>query len=124
MSDARAWSVGIGLYSGRSDPVWQVPADVAARFDALWETLPVASGPWQPPPVLGYRGCFVTDGWVRHWDAWQGVVRLHRQGRSEDDELRIDPARRFERLVLESAPAGVLPDDIGALLGLIDPPSG
>lgn len=107
-----AWTAGVSVFSGRPDPVWPLaPAD-AERLVAVWRALaPLAASPPQPPP-LGYRGCVAHDGGGgRRWEAYAGAVRCA-------DELRSDPPRAFERLVLASAPPGVLPANILELAAL------
>ncbi len=64
-----------------------------------------------PPaaPVLGYRGCFLRDSSEHEWFAYGGVVRLKTATGSES---RKDSGRRFEALLLSSAPPGVIPPQV------------
>ncbi len=93
------------VFSGRPDPRWEISPTLAAELERLWEELEAHVGPRPSPAPLGYRGCELILGDVTY-AAFGGVV-----GRSdgERDAARADPARRFERLLLESAPAGSLP---------------
>jgi hypothetical protein len=107
-----AWTAGVCVFSGRPDPVWPLASADAERLVAVWHALaPLATSPPRPPP-LGYRGCVAHDaagGW--RWEAYAGGVRCV-------DELRSDPTRAFERLVIGSAPLGVLPVNILELAAL------
>ena len=102
MSRARPCTATACLYSGRPDPQWQVPAAAARDLRRLWQLLQdTESSPPKPPP-LGYRGCTLDCGEGARWFAYGGVVAM-------DDVCRIDPDRSFERLLLRSAPRGLIP---------------
>lgn len=105
-------TAGVWVFSGRPDPVWPLAPGDAERLAAIWRALlPLRSGPPAAPP-LGYRGCVADGGGDgRHWEAYAGAVRCA-------DELRSDPPREFERLVIASAPPGVLPANILELAAL------
>ena len=79
------------------------------RLEAQWQAL--ESRDLTPPtaPPLGYRGGLVCHGSDTRWEAYRGVVTLVSKG---GRQVRIDPRRAFERLVLESAPPDVLPAHI------------
>jgi hypothetical protein len=72
----------------------------------LWALLPPSSGPARSVPTLGYGGCFVESSDSRKWFARRGVVTLQESGGSES---RRDKDRRFEALLLASAPKGIIP---------------
>jgi hypothetical protein len=63
--------------------------------------LPIADAALEPP-ALGYTGVFVRDPGGHEWTAYHELVTLA-------GETRRDDERRFERAVLSSAPAGMLP---------------
>jgi hypothetical protein len=69
--------------------------------------MPFYAGPLPEPKPLGYRGCFLRCGSSGEWLAWGGVVTMKSAGR---EESRSDTEGLFERLLLDSAPAGLLPD--------------
>jgi len=89
------------LFSGRPDPQWQVPSEMARRLERLWQQLPSLEAKPPPPPVLGYRGCALDCGPRRRWFAYGGMV-------AKGETYRFDPDRSFEREVLRSAPPGLL----------------
>jgi len=97
------------VFSGRPDPTWAVPAHVATRLERLWESLEPWTGEVPASPALGYRGCALRDAKGREWVAYAGVVMLHVSGRHE---ARQDNGRAFEKLLLASAPARMIPASI------------
>ena len=110
-----AWTAGVRVFSGRRDPQWELPQGSSRRVEALWQSLQPFEGLPPAAPPLGYRGCFACEPAGRRWDSYWGAMTLSGPGASE---LRHDRARAFERLVLESAPPGVLPADIFQLAEL------
>ena len=93
------------IFSGRPDPQWSVPASTANRLKRLWRQLDAAEGPPGRAPALGYRGVTLECGAGDSWFAYGGTV-------SRGSELRQDSERRFERELLQSAPAGLIPDAV------------
>jgi hypothetical protein len=94
------------LFSGRSDPCWAIADGLIAQVGALWDSLPPAAGRPAERSGLGYRGCLLRDRAVRTWEAYGGLVTLIAYGRVES---RYDPERTFEKTVIASAPAGLVP---------------
>jgi hypothetical protein len=105
-SNDSGWIAGAFVFSGRPDPTWPIAPELARELKAIWDTLPPWEAPLPSPPSLGYRGCFVRDPAGRTWTAFQEAVTLSANGVSE---TRRDDDRRFERIVLGSAPEGTLP---------------
>lgn len=97
---ASAW-----IYSGRPDPSWLLSESCAQELETIWKNLKRSTVAPPAPPGLGYRGCRVNCGKRGTWVAFEGIV-----GRGK--EYRADPARRFERAVLESAPKGLIPTEV------------
>jgi len=96
------------VYSGRPDPTWDVGDDLVQTLDDIWRTLSEFHGSPPSPPPLGYRGCGLKYSDIEYV-AYGGVVSRHgRLGHLE----REDASRRFERLLLASAPAGLFPEDL------------
>jgi hypothetical protein len=108
---SREWRAGALIFSGRRDPVWSVAPEVVHELKAIWESLPVSNSAALPAsaPPLGYRGCFLRHPDGTEWSAFAGIVTCH-SGTSA--ESRRDVGREFERAVLATAPAGVLPSDL------------
>lgn len=105
------WRCSAAVFSGRPDPVWEVQPDAAAALAAIWDALPRTTDAMPQAPALGYRGSTLSAPSGIVWRAYGGVVES-----SDDDhrERRADPERRFERSVLATAPAGLLPPGIPA----------
>jgi hypothetical protein len=94
------------LFSGRPDPEWRVAPEIAGELERIWEALGPWSGPLPQPPRLGYRGCLLRDAGGGEFFAFGGAVVLKRPG---FQHAKGDPARRFEKRLLSSAPQGLLP---------------
>jgi hypothetical protein len=109
-SRSTEWLAQALVFSGRPDPEWTVPATVAGQLLRLWAELPQgAEGP--VPPRLGYRGCLLRAPDGRTWRASGNTVTL---GEGHDAQVRDDPGRRFEHLLIATAPPGTLPPLLGA----------
>jgi hypothetical protein len=102
-----AWVAGAFVYSGRPDPTWSISKRVAKKLHELWESLPESDERCEyRPGGLGYRGSFVRGSGHREWVAFNGLVSLTTPA---GVEVRRDPARKFEKTLLSSAPKGLLP---------------
>lgn len=102
----RLWVGTAFLFSGRPDPVWEVPPDIVAALEKIWESLVPWAGPLPEPPALGYRGCLLRDNGHREYFAFGGAVTLRIL---PTDLTRKDGERKFERLLLSSSPPGIIP---------------
>lgn len=100
------WVGRASIFSGRPDPQWVVPDDLARRLIAFWDRLPPESSVHTEPTDLGYRSCSLSSKDGRRWVAFGCVVRLDLQERVE---FRRDDGGAFERELLASAPEGLLP---------------
>jgi len=100
---------GASVFSGRPDPAWAISADDAERLKSLWDSMEPYGGALPTAPVLGYRGCFLRDSSGLEWFAYGGCVTLKTATGSES---RKDNNRKFEALLLSSAPRGVIPSQI------------
>ena len=97
---------GASIYSGRPDPSWVVDDETAARLKASWSLMEPYTGPLPQAPVLGYRGCSLSDSSRNKWIAYGGVATLTTPAGSES---RRDKNRQFESLLVSSAPEGTIP---------------
>jgi len=95
------------VFSGRPDPEWPVPSDARTRLHAIWSALTPAASAAPLAPPLGYRGCALRCPPGDEWLAYGGVVS-HAAASGVVDR-RHDRERAFERLLLSTAPNGVLP---------------
>jgi len=109
-SNVHGWTAGAYLYSGRRDPVWNVSERVVKQLLALWESLPCTSEQKElHHGGLGYRGSFLRGDDKREWVAFNGLVSLQT---SAGMQVRKDAAREFEKILLASAPKGLLPEGL------------
>ena len=101
---------GASIFSGRPDPSWTVDEKTVKRLKALWNLMEPHGGAPPQAPALGYRGCFLIDSSRNKWFAYKGVATLTTTlSRSES---RQDEDRRFEALLLASAPKGAIPREM------------
>ncbi len=100
------WVGGALVFSGRPDPLWEVNEKAAKELKRVWRSLEAYKA--EPPisPSLGYRGSFLRGPEGHEWLAYGGVVTLRTAAGSES---RRDKNRSFERLLLASAPEGMVP---------------
>ena len=101
------WRASVAVFSGRPDPEWPVPADLAAALVTTWASLPPAGSPAAGAPPLGYRGARLVAPDGREWAAFGGVVTLA-------GDARADAGREWERRLVETAPPGTLPPGLVA----------
>lgn len=94
------------LFSGRPDPTWEIEQSVTVELEKIWSCLGAMQD--EPPrvPGLGYRGCLIRCENGTEWFVYKSFVRLNRPGESES---RQDGSMKFERLVISSAPEGLVP---------------
>lgn len=104
------WLAQALVFSGRPDPEWTVPASAAGQLLRLWAELPQGTEEPAPPP-LGYRGCLLRAPDGRTWRTSGRSVTLDD---GHHTQVRDDPDRRFEHLLVATAPPGTLPPLLGA----------
>jgi hypothetical protein len=93
------------VFSGRPNPTWRVPVETARKLERLWQRLEPSEAAFPAAPLLGYRGCTLDCGTKGRWQSYGGVV-------ASGDIHKYDPERKFERLLIGSAPANLLPQEI------------
>jgi hypothetical protein len=96
------------VFSGRPDPTWQVKEELAQRLEAMWDELEPTAEQKPYAPKLGYRGCSMKCASDREYTAYGGVV-TKKVGKTT--ESRKDETKRFEKVLLATAPKGILPDN-------------
>ncbi len=99
-------TVTLDIYSGRVNPSWDLSGttltDLVAILDQL-KTTPSFEGP-DPDSRLGYRGFIVEltykpSGAIRHLVIYQGGIKET----GAQVKFYVDPDRKIEKLLLESA---------------------
>lgn len=97
------------VFSGRPDPTWPVAKQQAHRLEIVWSQLPTSAASHHPSPALGYRGVSLTCVGNKEYFALDGYVK---RTIGYTTEWKKDSKRLFERLLLGSAPNGLLPIEI------------
>jgi hypothetical protein len=97
---------GVYIFSGRPDPTWQVEEVIVQRLEEIWDLLEPLADECPSAPPLGYRGCFLRCATGREWFTYGGVVTLKTGGGCES---RKNKDRKFEKILLSSAPKGIFP---------------
>ncbi|MEQ6343012.1 MAG: hypothetical protein M3A44_15535 [Gammaproteobacteria bacterium] len=104
--EGKRWIATALVYTGRRNPSWQIEETCAVQLQQIWDDLEPYLGELSRPKALGYGGCTLRapggDQWLVYGDA---VSR----SRGDSVEVRRDPGRRFEKVLLTSAPAKSLP---------------
>jgi hypothetical protein len=103
------WAAGALVFSGRPNPNWRVEEHLAKQLQQTWASLEPCARSVATAPALGYQGVFLRDASGREWLAYGGMVRLKTKKGSQS---RRDRSGTFEKLLLASAPAGLLPEDV------------
>ena len=96
------------IFSGRLDPNWNIDQSIVNKLKELWNVMEPYHGDLPTPPLLGYRGSYMKCDDTERF-VFNKVVTMKRMGRSES---RSDKDRKFEKLLLDSAPKGIFPDSI------------
>jgi len=96
------------ICSGRPDPVWEISASMAAALLDHWRQLPLLTAEPAQPARLGYRGCLLFSSAGEEWNAFDGAV-VRKKNRCS--EVRHDQERVFEKMLIKSAPEGLLPPE-------------
>jgi hypothetical protein len=104
-SRSSEWTATALVFSGRANPKWKVPPGPLARLLALWSEM-MPGGRRVSPAALGYRGLALSAPDNRRWTAYGGSVTLVDDSGSE---TRLDPDQQWERVLLGTAPPGLLP---------------
>lgn len=101
--------VSVQIYSGRPDPVWEIPVETGKTLESNWEYLEPYTGEFQKYPRLGYSGCKLLVENGVEFLAFSGVVAKSESGKVE---LRADQKRIFEKTIFDTAPPGIIPEDL------------
>ena len=98
--------VEVDVFSGRPNPSWSLPEGVHASLMSMWDE----ASPCPPGLIhesrLGYRGITLVCDDGSQFDAFEGKICYSHDSSSE---WRVDADRGFEKTLLTSAPADLLP---------------
>lgn len=96
-------------FSGRPDPTWDVGINTIKKLKSTWEALPPWSGKIPVPPPLGYRGCILSCEPGVEFFVYREFVKVTYQKNIVE---KLDKDEKFEKLLISSAPEGLIPDAI------------
>lgn len=97
------------VFSGRPDPTWKIEESIVKELERIWDSLVPIHGEPQSAPSLGYRGCLIKCKSDIEWFVYKNLVTLKRSGKTES---RDDNYRKFEKLIMSSAPQGLVPPSL------------
>jgi hypothetical protein len=97
------------IFSGRPDPTWRVKEELAQSLEAIWDELEPTAEQEPQRPKLGYRGCSIQCTPDKEYTAYKGIVTKQVGNITES---RKDETKRFEELLLATAPKGILPENL------------
>ena len=97
------------VFSGRPDPTWKIEEPIVKELEKIWDSLVPMHG--EPPSAspLGYRGCLIKCKSDIEWFVYKNLVTLKKRGKTES---RDDNYRKFEKLVISSAPQELVPPSL------------
>lgn len=98
----------VQIYSGRPNPVWKLTVETGITLESIWELLEPYTGEFQKHTRLGYSGCKLLVENDIEYLAFNDVVARSQSGKVE---LRTDRNRTFEKMIFDTAPPGIIPDD-------------
>lgn len=93
------------VFSGRPNPSWHIDDNHEHNLVVLWDQLKATAAQVYPESRLGYRGVSIVCQ-DKEFFAYGGYVRK-KVGNAI--EWRIDNGKRFELLLLSTAPRGLIP---------------
>jgi hypothetical protein len=105
------WTAGVLVFSGRPDPIWRIDDELGKRLWRIWARSTPAAKLSPPAPRLGYRGAFVRRPGGERVQALDGLAWQE----GNPPEVRHDLDRHLERLIVASAPEGMLPPAVREL---------
>ncbi len=98
--------VRVLIFSGRPDPTWKIEEPTMKALEKIWVSLVTMREEPQSTPPLGYRGCLVICDSAVEWLAYKNWIMRKSRNMTES---RYDKDRKFEKLVISSAPKGLVP---------------
>lgn len=97
------------VFSGRPDPTWKIEESIQKELEKIWDSLVPIYGEPLSYPLLGYRGCLIKCKGDIEWFVYKNLVTLNKSGKTESRE---DNNKKFEKLIMSSAPQGLVPPSL------------
>lgn len=108
LSSNKQWICSAELYSGRTNPEWEIDEITAEELMNIWNTLQRSEKEAGRASKLGYKGCRVHSPGNEEWFTYEGLVTLYRKKKAV--ESRLDPERKFEKKILANISGGSMPE--------------
>ncbi|MCE1165055.1 MAG: hypothetical protein LWX07_06610 [Bacteroidetes bacterium] len=105
MEEKEKWICRALIFSGLKDPEWKITASEAEEILSALDTENKTDDFALEEDVSGYRGCVLKSPGGVYWRAFNGVVKVNDNGKIF---FCIDVGRKFEKLLIGSAPAGII----------------
>ena len=96
------WKVIALIYSGKTDPQWQLSTEQADHFIELWNRAADSTNEVVNPSILGFKGIRVLSK-NKQCLIYNGVITCIEDGRKSS---RIDEGRKIEKFLLGTASEG------------------
>lgn len=94
------------IFSGRPDPTWKIEKPIMKELERIWDSLIPMQEELPSALPLGYRGCQIMCNSAIEWLVYRNLVTCRSRSMIE---YRYDRYRKFEKLVISSAPKGLVP---------------
>lgn len=102
------FEVVLDVFSGRSNPVWDLSGKLAEELVKRLRRLPPAGrGKTPSPPDLGYRGLRLTQKGPAQEEAWLAPYEVFGGFARHGDSVFLDDSRSLERWLLSAGGPGV-----------------
>ena len=95
------WKCGIFIFSGRSNPEWEIKAEVGNDFVKYWMNLEKSDNHVELQGRLGYSGCFFELR-EQKWVCYNTLVSKYEN--SKLMESKADYERKLEKKIILSIP--------------------
>lgn len=89
------------LFSGRTNPQWQLTAADAEKFLASWANAPLSATHVKIPSLPGYTGCRIIKDHSCYWLIYGGIIT---QFNAHAMTSRVDINHETEKWLLHTAP--------------------
>jgi len=110
LSTTNNWICEANLEMEVQSPTWKPEKNTIKKLQELWNSLrTIIEPPKKTSAYMGYKGAHLKASDDREYYTFKDVVTFRNKNMVE---TRRDRGRRFEKLLLKSAPQGKIPDTL------------